>query len=81
MAIKNFLTCSKFRNEYLVEEKGWLQLTNENTYSCYLKFLRSLLNQLKSDTRFSDMKIYDLEMTLFWNAEQLTKSAIERVKS
>jgi hypothetical protein len=70
-----FVYQENFKIKNLTTNSGWQKLPKNETYSLYLETLNKCLES------FKDYQLYDLEMTLFSNAENECKKALAKVKN
>lgn len=73
--IKRFLEHKEFKKPNLHKKNGWEKLPFKENYSKYIYILHSLEKKLRK-SGLRDFPLYDLEMSLFANAEDLAKMAI-----
>lgn len=69
---KGFAHAAPFKKKTLIGERGWKSIERDETYSIYLNLLNTCLES------FPDCHLYDLEMALFYNAENLCEKAAEK---
>lgn len=56
---------------------GWRQIPSKDNYNEYIETLSTVRDRLQSIDRFRETELYDLEMSLFANAEKLATEAME----
>ena len=60
---------------------GWNQIPSKDNYSQYIETLLKVRDHLRSIDRFRETELYDLEMSLFANAEKLAAEAMEKAET
>lgn len=76
-----FIADERFSKRTLQKERGWQKIPRMKTYRVYMETLRGLQLEFRQSQKFRDIEIYDLEMSLFANAECLAKQAIQKAES
>lgn len=61
-----------------LKESGWDQISSKDNYKQYIATLLMVRDHLHSTDRFRETELYDLEMSLFANAEKLATEAMEK---
>jgi len=67
---EGFSAQPQFKPRALVNDRGWTGIKRDETYNAYLKTIRSVRHAL------NEVPIYDIEMVLFSNAEDLAVAAM-----
>lgn len=68
-----------FKRKALVES-GWQSMERDECYRIYLDTLHTCLQHLHEDQCYSRFQLYDLEMTLFSNAEKECLKALNNLQ-
>lgn len=64
-----------------LKDSGWNQIPSKDNYNQYIKTLLKVRDHLRSIDRFRETELYDLEMSLFANAEKLATEAMEKAET